>query len=276
MEVIEKLQEVRDIYNSDGTVGARKGTTCNVISDGKLRYVEKQWVFGDWVFDADYEYSVEKQIYLAANAMDLSIPRLLQFDDAERKLQIEYIPGVRPNTPCKDLRLLPMVLEFIDGYTSILFPDDLELDKTDGSNIHKYRTDQLEYLFRYENTWKEVDSIYESFLVDIPYMPLPFDRILHNSLLGENGLVFVDFEWTIAGPIEFALARISVEFNRYEDHEILRRIESWEFYLLFLLRFYLYKREPETLRPFLDSQISNGRMRTLFDMIDQNVRSWGK
>jgi hypothetical protein len=276
VKIVERLQKVRDILNSDGTVGARKGTTCNVLSDGTRKIVEKQWVFGDWVFSAEYEYEVAKYIYHTANSMGLSAPKLLDFDDAERKLQIEYIPGSRPKTPCSDLRLLPMVLRFYDGYRGITFPKETALEKMDGDNIHKYRTDQLQYLFRNEKTWKEADAIYESFLRHIQYVTLPFDRILHNALLSDSGLAFVDFEWTISGPHEFTLARIAVEFNRYDDHEILNRVESQELYLLFLLRFYLYGRQPETLRPFLDSRIPNGRMRTLFDLIDENVRSRGK
>jgi hypothetical protein len=138
MKIAERLQTVRDILNSDGTVGARKGTTCNVLSDGTRKIVEKQWVFGDWVFSAEYEYEVEKHIYHTANSMGLSAPQLLDYDDAERKLQIEYIPGSQPKTPCSDLHLLPMVLRFYDGYRGITFPKEPVLEKMDGYSITPY------------------------------------------------------------------------------------------------------------------------------------------
>ena len=199
MEIIERLQEIRKVPNSDGTAGAQKGTTCSVVQDGTEIFVEKQWVFGDWVFSAEYEYAVEKRIYQESNAFGLSVPRLLDFDDAKRKLRIEYTPGFRPETPCRNMRLLPMVLQFYDRFKNIVFPGRLALHKMDEDCIHKYRLDQLQYLFPQEESWKYLDGLYESFLQHIPYFTLPFDRILHNALLRDEGLVFVDFEWTIAG-----------------------------------------------------------------------------
>ena len=48
----------------------------------------------------------------------------------------------------------------------------------------------------------------------------------------------MDFDWTIAGPHEFTLARLTVEFGAYGDPQILSRVEDPELYHFFLLSFY--------------------------------------
>jgi thiamine kinase-like enzyme len=160
------------------------------------------------------------------------------------------------------------VLQFYDQFKNITFPDGQDLHRMDGGCIHKYRLDQLQYLFPQERTWRHLDSLYESFLRDIPYFTLPFDRILDNALLRDEGLVFVDFEWTIAGPHEFTLARIAVEFNCYDDPEIIFRIDNFDLYNLFLLRFYMYGRELESIYRYMQQHLENKRLRELFDIIN--------
>jgi hypothetical protein len=268
MKVVEKLKEVTVFRDSDGNIEAQKGTTCNLIADGARRYVEKQWVSGDWVFSADYEYRVEKHIYQESNALGLPVPRLLDFDDADRKLRIEHTPGSRPQTPCPNVQLLPPVLQFYDRFKHIAPPAGLALHRMDEGCIHKYRLDQLQFIFPEEAVWTRLDALYESSLRDIPYFTLPFDRILHNALLHDGGLLFVDFEWTVAGPHEFTLARIAVEFNRYEDAQILSRVENLDLYHLFLLRFYMYGREPESIFRYMQRHVRNGTLRELFGIVN--------
>ena len=268
MKIVKKLREVRMVPNSDGTPGAQKGTTCTVIEDGGRVFVEKQWVSGDWVFSAEYEYGVEKHIYRESNGLGLAVPRLLDFDDANRTLRMEYAPGLRPEIPCNDMRLLPQVLEFSDQFKSIAFPRESPLHRMDEGCVHKYRLDQLRYLFPHERTWKHIDSLYESFLRDIPHLTLPFDSILHNALVCDGGLLFVDFEWTISGPHEFALARIAVEFNCYDEPQIVSRVNDFNLYHLFLLRFYMYGREPESIYRYMRRQLRNERLRELFGIVN--------
>ena len=268
MEIVEKLKEVRVFRDSHGRVTGRKGTTCNVIRDGDRKYVEKQWVTGDWVFSADYEYGVEKHVYQESNAAGLPVPTLFDFDDDERTLRIEYVPGARPGTPCDDRCLLAPVLQFYDRFKHIAFPDALELQRMDGRQIHKYRLDQLQYIFPKKEVWAHIDSVYESFLRDISCFTVPFDRILHNALVGPGRLAFVDFEWTIAGSHEFTLARTAVEFNLYEGEEILARVDSTDLYHLFLLRFYMYGREPESINSYLQGHLQNAELRGLLDVVN--------
>lgn len=96
-----------------------------------------------------------------------------QLHDAQRKLQIEYLPGVQLDTPCREIRLLPQVLQFYDVFKNIAFPSRQELHKMDEDCVHKYRLDQLQYLFPEERSWTYVDTLYESFLRDIPYFTHP-------------------------------------------------------------------------------------------------------
>ena len=268
MKIIEKLKEVAIFRDSDGQVTGQKGTTCNLIQDGDRQYVEKQWVSGDWVFTADYEYGVEKYIYQESNASDLPVPRLLDFDDTERKLCIEYISGTRPETPCNNRCHLSPVLQFYDEFRCIRFPDTLQLHKMDQDQVHTYRLNQLQYIFPAEEMWTHLDSVYESFLRNIRYFTLPFDRILHNSLLSDGRLFFVDFEWTIAGPYEFTLARTAVEFNLYDNVQILSRVDNLDLYHLFLLRFYMYGREPESINRYLQEHLRNEKLRGLFGIVN--------
>lgn len=254
--------------DSDGNIEAQKGTMCNLVQVGADRFVEKQWVSDDWVFGADYEYRVEKHIYQECNALELPVPRLLEFYDTERKLRIEYVPGMRPDTPCRETHLLVPVLSFYDQFRNIGSPDEVALHKMDESCVHKYRLDQLQFIFPEEKTWTRLDTLYESFLQDIPYFTLPFDRILHNCLLGEEKIFFVDFEWTISGPHEFTLARIAVEFNLYDDTEILSRVNDLDLYHLFLLRFYMYGREPESIHRYMQQHLRNEVLRELFCIVN--------
>ena len=267
MRKIRTLKDVVLFRDPDGAVTARKGTTCNLVHDGRHECVEKQWVSGDWVFPADYEYGVEKHVYQHSNAVGLPVPELLGFDDAERKLLIEYIPRSPLEAPCSDEHLLRQVLRFFDEFRRITFPELLPLRKMDGEELHEYRLNQLRFIFPNEQVWTRIDSIYESFLESIPYCTIPFDRILHNAILHDGRLFFIDFEWTIAGPYEFPLARAAVEFNQYDDPRILARTQDRELYHLFLLRFYMYGREPQKVNTYLTANLANPDLRELFGIV---------
>ena len=142
------------------------------------------------------------------------------------------------------------------------------LGSNDEERIHKYRLDQLQFIFPEESVWKKLDSIYESFLQNIQYCAIPFDRILKNTILCGGTLFFFDFEWSIAGPYEFTLARTAVEFNEYDHPEIMSRVTSMNLYHLFLLRFYMYGQEPESLSAYLRTNLEDPRL--LGDLRDHN------
>ncbi len=264
---IETLKEVTVFRDSDGKVTGQKGTTCTRFSDGQQEWVEKQWVSGDWVFPGDYEYGVEKRVYEIANSLDLPVPRLLGSNDEERKLLIEYLEGSSVRWPCDDSSLLVPVLVFFDAFKEIEFTPELTLYKMDGERIRKYRLDQLQFIFPEEPVWKKLDSIYESFLQNIQYCSIPFDRILKNTILFKGTLFFLDFEWTIAGPYEFTLARTAVEFNQYAHSEILSRVTSMNLYHLFLLRFYMYGQEPESVSTYLRRNLEDPRLQEIFEIV---------
>ena len=139
---------------------------------------------------------------------------------------LEHIEGEYIETPCADKSLLSIVVSFQDEFKEIGFPSDLSPRLMDETETHEYRLEQLKYILGTGSLCDNVDSIYESFLCDINYATIPFDRILHNTLRTETGLRFFDFKWTIFEPYEFTLARIAVEFNSYNTREIWTRIES--------------------------------------------------
>jgi hypothetical protein len=271
MEIIKTLKDVRVFRDDDGVQTAQKGTTCKLVQDGRQRYVEKSWVSGDWVFPGDYEYGVEKRVYNAANELGLPAPALIDCDDVKRTLLIEFIEGEPVQHPCSNERHLLAVLGFFDAFRQIAFSPSVQLYKMDGEAIHKYRLDRLQFRFPEDDVWQRIDSLYESFLKDIPYCSLPFDGILKNTIASGDGLVFIDFEWTIAGPHEFTLARTAVEFNEYEHSEILSRVEYMDLYHLFLLRFYMYGREPELVHAYLRANLRDTALCELLDII--NVHS---
>ena len=266
MKIIKKLQEPRVLPTGDGTFGFRKGTACNVIEDGGQTYVEKQWLYGDWLFSGEYEYNVEKHIYQEANERGLAVPRLLEFDDTDRKLRMEYVEGVRVETPCSDLRHLSAALGFYDAFKTIRFPSTRKLYTMDGNHMHDYHVDQLKHSKRFRAIWRQVDAIYESFLCCIPYFTIPYDAILKNALARDNELVFMDFDWTIAGPHECTLARLAVEFSAYDNREILSRVDDLELYHFSLLDF--YGRDPERIDAYLRKRLPEGRLREFLDIIN--------
>lgn len=268
VELIETLKEVKVFRDSDGNATGRKGTVCSRFSNGPRQWVEKKWVSGDWVFPGDYEYGVEKYVYENADALGLPVPRLLDSNDEERTLHIEYIPGASISWPCEDRVLLNQVLSFFDVFKEMDFAPAVILFKMDGERIHKYRLDQLQYIYPDASIWRKLDSIYESFLRGIPYSSIPFDRILKNTLLWQGTLYFFDFEWTIAGPYEFILARAAVEFNQYDSPEIISRVTDMGLYHLFLLRFYMYGEEPEHVYRYLRANLQNPRLCEMFDIIN--------
>ncbi len=264
MKIIKRLQEPRVLPTVDGTYGFRKGTSCTVIEDGGETYVEKRWVYGDWLFSGEYEYNVEKCIYQEANARRLSVPKLLDFDDSDRKLRMEYVEGERVCTPCSELRHLSSALEFYDVFKAISFPETRTLYTMDGNHMRDYRVDQLKHSTRFPAMWREVDSIYQGFLRGIPHLTIPFDAILKNALVRDDKLVLMDFDWTIAGPHEFTLARLAVEFNAYDSTKITRRVDREELYHFFLLHF--YGREPERIDAYLRTRLPAGQLREFLNM----------
>jgi len=268
VERIETLKDVKVFRDSDGNTTGQKGTVCSRFSDGQRQWVVKKWVSGDWVFPGDYEYGVEKCVYEKAEVLGLPVPRLLESNDEERTLHIEYIPGTSISWPCEDSNLLPPVLSFFDVFKEIKFTPAVALFKMDGERIHKYRLDQLQFIFPDACVWKRLDSIYESFLRNIRYSSIPFDRILKNALLQDGTLYFFDFEWTIAGPYEFTLARAAVEFNEYDNPEIISRVTEMDLYHLFLLRFYMYGQEPEHAGRYLRANLQNSGLCEMFDIIN--------
>lgn len=225
MPIAKELKKVLTFRDADGKITASKGTVCNLIEDGGKRYVEKQWTAGDWVFSAEYEYQVEKHAYTQCIALNLPVPALLDFDDAQRKLCIEFVPGSRLDTPATDTKHLTAIVEFFDQFRGIGSPPSLSLHGMKDAAVRRYNTDQLQYLFPQDGVWTQIDAVYESFIRDLPQYAIPFDGILKNALLSGDRLFFIDFEWTIQGPYEFALARIAVEFNQYDSPEVMSRVE---------------------------------------------------
>lgn len=269
IKVIKTIQQPRVPSGNGEASGFSKGTSCVLIEDGGSTYVEKTWHFGDWLFGGEYEYNVEKHIYQEANARGLSVPQLLDFDDTDRKLRIEYVSGERVATPCLETYLLESALEFYDEFKTICFPKTRPLYTMDGAHMHDYRLDQLKHSKSYRAIWDQVDSMYESFLSDIPHYTVPFDQIVKNSFVCDRQLVFIDFEWTIAGPHEFTLARLAVEFNAYDDTRILSRVECNDLYYFFLLHFYHYGREPQQIYGYLRRRLPEGQLRKFQDMITE-------
>ena len=86
--------------------------------------------------------------------------------------------------------------------------------------------------------------------------------------LWDGTLYCFDFEWTIAGPYEFTLARVAVEFNEYGNPEIISRVTEMDLYHLFLLRFYMYGQEPEHAGRYLRANLQNSRLREMYDIIN--------
>ena len=265
MKTIRKLREPRELPGEDGAPsGFRKGTACTAIEDGGRTYVEKEWLFGDWLFSAEYGYNVEKRIYQEANARGLSVPQLYEYDDTDRKLRMEYVDGRRVEAPCSDLQRLSDALEFYDVFRTISFPAARTLCPMDGDTMRDYRVDQLKHSKRFRPMWEEVDAIYATLLDDIPHFTIPFDAILTNALVRDNSLVFTDFDWTIAGPHEHTLVRLAYEFRAYDNPQILSRVDNLNLYHFFLLDF--YGRDPENIDAYLRPRPLEGRLREFLDM----------
>jgi hypothetical protein len=271
---IEKLKDVSVFRRSeDGKIGGIKGTMITLLEHDSQRLVEKLWLLGDWVFTADYEYQVEKRIYQAAGALGLPVPKLLDYDDKHRMLRTEYLPGERPQTPCRDRSLLQTVLRFFDEFRNIDFPEGPQLHSIGGPRMHQHRVDQLQFGNPDEKDWRAL-KLYESFLTNATCCTAPFDRILHNAVLRDDGLFFYDFEWTFAAPHEFTLARTAVEFNCYDDPDILSRVQDLDLYHLFVLHFYQHGRETETIHRYMRQQaLRDARLCELFDIITAKLRT---
>ena len=264
MKTVKRLQQPRELPDKDGNPsGFRKGTSATAVEDGSRSYVEKEWIYGDWLFSAEYGYNVEKHIYQEANARGLSVPQLLDSDDTDRKLRVAYVEGERVGTPCSDLRYLSNALEFYDAFKTIRFPSTRELHTMGGAHMRDYELDQLKHS-SFRPIWEQVDQIYQAFLSDIPHYTMPFDAILKNALVCSGKLVFMDFDWTIAGPHEFTLARLAVEFNAFDNTQILSRVEHPDLYHFLLL--YFYGRAPELIDAYLQTRVPEGQLREFLDM----------
>ncbi len=275
MKLLKQLKDTMDFHDDEGNIVARKGTTCDLMAVGPERFVKKQWHSGDWVFDAEYEYAIEKHIYTDGNEAGLPIPRMVDFNDEDRSLLLEFVEGEYVETPCDDTSLLSDVVSFHDQYKGLGFPEKVAPILMDGDLIHNYRLEQLQYIFGAGQLCDTFDSIYESMLQGIGHAAIPFDRILHNTLNTNNGLCFYDFEWTVAGPYEFTLARIAVEFKAVDNQHILERVEFDELYQLFLIRFYLYGREPNILEPYLSETVCDQRLCSLLELIRAHQQNSG-
>jgi hypothetical protein len=272
MNIIKKIREPRELPGEAGAPsGFRKGTACTVIEDGGRTYVEKEWLFGDWLFSAEYGYSVEKHIYQEANSHRLSVPQLFEFDDTDRKLRMEYVEGLCLDTPCSDLHYLSEALEFYDVFKTINFPATRPLCPMDGHHMHDYRLDQLKHSKRLRPMWEEVDAIYTTLLNGIPHVTIPFDAILKNALVRNNRLLFTDFDWTISGPHEFSLARLAFEFSVYDNPQIHSRVYDTGLYHFFLLHF--YGRDPERIDAYLRPRLREGRLREFLNLNSGAARS---
>ena len=122
VELIETLKDVKIFRDSDGNVTGQKGTVCSRFSDGRRQWVEKKWVSGDWVFSQETTNTEWRSAFMKWQMfMGLPVPRLLESNDKERTLHIEYIPGASISWPCEDSGLLPPVLSFFDVFKEIDF-----------------------------------------------------------------------------------------------------------------------------------------------------------
>jgi hypothetical protein len=270
MRRIRELSGVRVFRDPDGAVTGTKGTVCTLCEDGSGPFVEKHWASGDWIFSADYGYQVEKHLYQQCRTRGLPVPELIGCDDVERKLRIEYVEGPTLEPPCDSGRHLRHVLEFFDEFREIPGPPGLDLRPMEGDRMHRCRLSQLRYVFPEEQVWRELDELYEPFLEDVLDCAVPFDGVLKNTFLRDGELVFFDFEWTIAGPYEFTLARAAIEFSRYDDGPIISRVSDMDLYHLFLLRFYMYGREPESVHAYMARHLRDERLRRIFDIVTEH------
>lgn len=125
----------------------------------------------------------------------------------------------------------------------------------------------LEYVFAKPQSAQEIFDQYYELLPRRELVAVPFDRILHNAIDTCDGLRFFDFEWTVAAPIEFALARTAVEFHAYEHAEIIRRVVSRTAYQFSLLHFYLHGKDGEALGAYLEKDGTNTEVRDLYELI---------
>jgi hypothetical protein len=267
MRIIGRIKDIHQIRDSDGTLLAQKGTTCDLIDIDGRRYVKKRWHTGDWLFSRDYAYGIEKAVYLHGNAGALPVPRMVDFSDEDCWILVEHLDGAAVPTPCCDPAKLTSVLRFLDQYRKIGLPDGLTPQRLD-SEIHKdYFRETLEYVFARPQSATEIFDRYYEMLPRSELVTAPFDRILHNAIDTRDGLRFFDFEWTVAAPFEFALARAAVEFQAYDHPEIGRRIGYRAAYEFSLLHFYLHGKDAEVLGPYLESEDTGTAIRNLYELV---------
>jgi hypothetical protein len=266
VEDIKRLREIRYVRDDEGNVLTQKGTTCDLVGAEAASRIRKQWHLPDWLFSADYGYRMEKHIYQQGNAAGMMIPRLIEFDDATRTLELQYIYG-RPATESSSATgYLPSVLAFLDGFRELSLPEDIVPEDIEGAVLRSYRREQLQYLCEDPVVRDEFHTLYERTLSSDSRVLVPYDRVLHNAFLTDNGLVFYDFEWSIAAPFEFALARAAVECEAYHSDGIWGRICSPNAFYLFLIRFYLYGNEPTAILQYLLTQAMEDPLSHLLEM----------
>jgi hypothetical protein len=262
----EILKDVLVWKDDKGKIVHQKGTRCTLIQNGSERLIEKEWVSGDWLFTADYQYSIEKSLYEKCGTLGLPVPKLIDSDDEKRVLHIEYIEGPKLKPPCKEIHHLLPILDFFDHYKKIQPESDLW--PITGQQIHTYHFQRIQYSIPDESAHDQIDQIFTSFLDGVRLFTIPFDAILKNVIVSNRGLYFIDFEWTIGGPYELVLARLASEFNLYDHDLIMERVESLDLYHLFLLRFYMQDRWPETLFPYLRDTIKTSELREFFGLVN--------
>lgn len=261
----EILKDLLIWKDDNGNVTSQKGTRCTLIRDGETKVVEKEWVSGDWLFTAEYQYAVEKNLYEQCHALGLSVPRLIDSDDKKKILLLEYIEGPKLKPPCQDLNHLLPILTFFDCYK------DIQLDllwPITKEQIAQYNFRCIQHAISDEEVCQRVDQIFRSFFDEAPLLTIPFDAILKNIIQGDDRLYFIDFEWSIAGPYELVLARLASEFNVYDNDLILGSVEELALYHVCLLRFYMQGRWPEVAYPYLRDCIESPDLKELFRLIN--------
>jgi tRNA A-37 threonylcarbamoyl transferase component Bud32 len=151
------------------------------------------------------KYEREKSFYLFANSKCNTVPQLLNFDDKRRYIEIERISGLT----CTEMNLLyrRSLLSFLnalnDGEVKVNLPLAAEaVLKPNDLKIHMRK--RFSYLKEYcqEDFFKrKVDQISKFIDECVPLIKnektiiSPSDIGLHNSILCEQQIYFIDFEY---------------------------------------------------------------------------------
>jgi len=242
----------------------QKGTRITLVENDNKRWIEKKWISGSKIFSADYEYKNERNIYKYLNKTEpnFHIPKLIDFNDSERIILLNYIPDARHiNLKKTDKHLLDTVLNFYIDFSKIKFTDTpLPVDYS-CDEIHQFR------LFIINRVIKDSDII--NHYLDLGYELMknqtthyiPYDG-LHNAIKSYDKLYYLDFEWMISGPIEFLYARWFLLNNLQDPDGILPDTINHDLLNYFLLEFFILNsanknRLPKNMTQYLKSTIKN-------------------